>query len=328
VKQTQPSTRFSPARATRVALFLGLLASPCAAQAVARADSGIATQQPSPPPIEIPLRIVEDWLVVPGVTAEGDTVDLILDTGAAQGAISQGLADRFGLEPVGNVQAYGASGPANLDLVDVPPIFVGGIDVGNRRAIVISDSALTTYAGKPIAGIVGAPFLRRFDVLIDAPSGIIRLYERGTAPDDLADVLAPEDGLSFRLSGNGLINIEATVNGQVVKGVFDTGARHVMLNWPAAERAGIQTTEDPVSERRRGVGDQVVQAHGGRIDKLALGATSWESIETQVADLPIFRLLGFGEQPTMLVGSPVISDCPVLISYEEKTLRFCQRPGT
>jgi predicted aspartyl protease len=295
----------------RVTLFLGLIATPCAAQDV----------------IEIPLRIEGDWLIVPGVTASGDTVDLILDTGAAQGGISRGLADRLGLEPVDNVQAYGASGPANLDVVQAPPILVGGIDAGSRRALVLADSTLTTYSGEPIAGIVGAPFLRRFDVLIDAPRGIIRLYEPGTAPDDLASVQTPEDGLPFGLSGSGLINIDASVNGQVVRGVFDTGARHLMLNWPAAERAGIQTSENPVSERRRGVGDQVVQAHGGRIDRLELGATSWESVDAQIADLPIFRILGFGERPTMLVGAPVISDCPVLISYEEKTLRFCQRPG-
>jgi predicted aspartyl protease len=257
----------------------------------------------------------------------GDTIDLILDTGAARNGFSQGLASTLGLEPVDRVAAYGASGATSLDVVDGPPVFLGGMYSGSGRVIVIGDSLLMTSEGQSIAGILGTPFLRRFDVLIDAPGGLVRLYERGTAPDDLPEVLPPENGLPFRLSSSGLIDIEASVNGQVVRGVFDTGARHLMLNWPAAEQTGIRTSEDPVSERRRGVGDQVVRAHGGQIDRLELGATSWESVDAQIADLPIFRLLGFEEQPTMLVGAPVISDCPVLISYEEKSLRFCRRPG-
>jgi predicted aspartyl protease len=302
-----------------VALCLSLLALPGVAQ-----TNGSTTLAPV---VEIPLRTVGGWLVVSGVTAPGDTVDLILDTGAAQGAISQGLASRLGLEPVDNVAAYGASGAAKVDIVDLPALRVGGVDAGSRRAIVIADSVLTTDAGEPIAGIIGTPFLRRFDVLIDVPGGVLRLYEPGTAPEALAGVLAPEDGLPFRLSGSGLINLDVTVNGQAVTGLFDTGARHLMLNWSAAERAGIQTSEDPVSERRRGVGDEIVQSHGGRIEELELGATTWDSMEIQVADLPIFRILGLAERPTMLVGAPVIRGCPVLISYAVKTLRFCGRPG-
>lgn len=275
---------------------------------------------------DIPLRIVGGWLVVPGVTAAGDTVDLILDTGAAQGGITREMATRLGLEPVDNVAAYGASGAANVDIVELPAILVGGIDAGNRRAIVIADSVLASDEGDTLAGIVGVPFLRRFDVLIDAPGGVLRLYARGAAPEEIPSVHASADALPFRLSGSGLISLDATVNGQVVRGVFDTGARHLMLNWPAAERAGIETSEDPVSERRRGVGNEVVRSHGGRIDQLELGATAWESVDAQVADLPIFRILGLGDLPTMLVGSPAVQGCPVLISYETKTLRLCRRP--
>lgn len=298
---------------------MGLSASPGTAQT--------AEDTTSAPLVEIPLRLVGGWLVVPGVTGRGDTLDLILDTGAAQGGITRALATRLGLEAADNVAAYGASGTARMDLVDLPPIFVGGIDVGSRRALVIADSVLVTEAGEPIAGIIGAPFLRRFDALIDAPGGVLRLYERGAAPEELEEVLAPENGVPFRLSGTGLINLDVAVNGQVARGVFDTGARRLIVNWPTAKLAGIETSEDPLSERKRGVGNEVVRAYGGRIDRLELGPTRWESIDAEIADLPIFRLLGLGERPTLLLGAPVIRGCPVLISYAARTLRFCRRPG-
>lgn len=306
-----------------MALCLGVVSTPGVAQMVGRTAAGSTAVGPV---VEIPLRVAGGWLVVAGVTASGDTIDLILDTGAAQSGVTRGLASRLALETVDNVAAYGASGAVKVEVVDLPPIYVGGIDAGSRRAVVVLDSVLTTHAGEPLSGFLGAPFLRLFDVLIDAPGEVVRLYERGTAPQKLEAVLDADDGVPFRISRSGLISLEANLNGQTARGLFDTGARHLILNWMAAERAGIPTSENPVSERTRGVGSEIVRAHSGRIDELELGATKWSSVEAEVADLPIFHILGLRE-PTLLVGAPVVRGCPVLISYVVKTLRFCRQPA-
>ena len=272
---------------------------------------------------EVPLEVEGNWLIVP-VWGRGETLRFILDTGASSGSISESLARRHRLRAVGEARLSGASGSDRVSVVDVRWLRLGRASTGDREKFVLGDHVLSDGDDHRFDGIVGADLLRYYDVLIDAPAGLLRLYRPGTTGSEGGPVVGPSLAVPFERLRRGLIRLEVSVNGHPVAAVLDTGSPTVLLNPIAAEAVGVTLAEEPLSEGARGVGSKAVTTYGGRVDAIQVGETRFESVDVEVADLPIFGRLGLGGRPAMLLGSPVLLGCPLLISYKERALRFCR----
>lgn len=273
---------------------------------------------------EVPIQVAGKWLIVP-VEARGRSYRFILDTGATTGAITRSLARELGLQPVAEAKLSGASGQARVPVVNTKMMRLGEVRAGDWEKYVLDDEVLADGEDHRFDGIVGSDLLRYFDVLIDAPARTLRLYKRGTTDEDSGPVLGPDDAVPFERVRRGIIRFEVLVNGSAVDAVLDSGSPALLLNPIAADATGVTVTEEPVSEESRGIGFKEVPTYGARIASIEIGRTTLEALDGEVADLPIFGRLGLDDRPAMLLGSPFLLRCPLLISWSARELRLCRR---
>ena len=242
--------------------------------------------------------------------------------------MSAGTAGRLGLEPVGTIEAVGASGPASLEMVTVPHLDLGGLVVRNLYAVVVEDATLTPFGGRmdgyrAFDGVLGADVLRRFDVLISAPTGRLVLFAPGSGPGAGADLQVDAIGLSRR---NGpLVRHVVGINGVRITAILDSGSRRLVLNGPAARRAGVDPLPDSEERGSPGVGTQETLQRRATLDRLSIGSVELRDLPVHVADLPVFAAVGLGSVPTVLLGAPALATCPVFISYSSDSIRYCDR---
>lgn len=314
-------TRAGPA----LALSLSMLPLPLLAQDY-RAAEGIESFSGLEGELlaEVPIEVDGRWLIVP-VEARGRIYRFILDTGATTGAITRSLALQLGLRATAEAKLSGASGQARVPVVSTKMLRLGDVRAGNWEKYVLEDAVLADGDDHRFDGIVGSDLLKYYDVLIDAPGRALRLYKRGTTNEDSGPVVGPEDAVSFKRVRRGIIRLEVLVNGSVVDAVLDSGSPALLLNAAAADATGVTVSEEPVSEQSRGIGSEEVPTYGAQIASISVGRTSLEVLDGEVADLPIFGRLGLDDRPAMLLGSPLLLRCPVLISWSERELRFCRR---
>jgi clan AA aspartic protease (TIGR02281 family) len=125
--------------------------------------------------VSVKLRRAGGVFLVPArINGHGETL-LMVDTGASDVALTQVLAERLGIQPVGPgrpvLTANGVTytRPALLDSLHVP-------DESGAAAFRVRASVgdFPEFPGE-IGGLLGQTFLRRFRVSIDAERGILHL---------------------------------------------------------------------------------------------------------------------------------------------------------
>jgi predicted aspartyl protease len=274
---------------------------------------------------ELPLQVEGNWLVVP-VEVRGDTLRFLFDTGANRGAVSRRVADRLRLRRAATALVTGASGLARVPVVEAGWIRLDKARMGVPQKFVLEDGVLTDSEGREFDGIIGADLLPMYDVLIDVPAERLRLYRAGSTGGLTGPVVELERALPLERIRRGLVGLEVGVNGRPVSAILDTGSPVLLLNRLAASSANAAATSAPVSEGVRGVGSAKIQTYGTTIGSIQLGSTELMDFVAEVADLPVFGRLGFGDEPAMLLGTPAVLECPLLISYRKDTLRFCHSP--
>jgi predicted aspartyl protease len=274
---------------------------------------------------EVPIELVGRMLVVP-VELRGQTLRFLLDTGATLGAVTRSVARRLGLKPVGHAKLSGASGQARVPVVETRLMRLGDARAGKWEKYLLNDEILAHDDQHRFDGIVGSDLLRYYDVLIDAPARVLRLYKRGTTGTNGGPVVGREEAVSFDRIRSGIIRFPVSVNGSTIDAILDSGSPALLLNPSAADATGVELTEQPLSDDPRGIGRGTVQTYGTRIDSIDVGTVRLEALGGEMADLPIFGQLGLGDRPAMLVGSPFFLRCALLISWAARELRFCRQP--
>lgn len=276
---------------------------------------------------EVPLQREGNWLVVP-VEARGDTLRFLLDTGANRGAVSRRVAERLRLRRVASALVTGASGLDRVPVVEAGWIRLDDARMGHSHKFVLQDGVLVDSEGRQFDGIIGADLLHQYDVLIDVPAATLRLYKPGSTGELTGPVVGVERSLPLERIRRGLVGLQVGVNGRPVSAILDTGSPVLLLNQRAASAAGAAATSAPVSESVRGVGSAKIQTYGTTIGAIQLGSTELVDFVAEIADLAVFGRLGLGDAPAMLLGTPAVVECPLLISYRKDTLRFCPSPGS
>ena len=275
--------------------------------------------------ITLPMTMEHEWPVVPVVHGEtGDTLEFIVDTGAASSALSASAARRLAPERLGSTTVQGASGPQTVDLVLLRSLHVGDAEIRDLRVIVVDDETLTpeTEDAAPYDGVLGIEILSRFDVLFSAPTGELHLLRPGRGPGDFESRLA--DPIPFPAGRRPFVRHPVELNDVRVSAILDTGARSMILNGIAAAEAGVEPETGSEDRRRRGVGSVEVTFRRATIDVLEVGVTRIESVPARVSDLPVFRALGLADRSAMLLGARTLVGCPVFISYVASAVRYCR----
>ena len=273
----------------------------------------------------VPLEPIGGWLTL-SVTIAPDTLRFILDTGAARSALSRNAAERLSLEATRSYSVQGASGPATVSATRLDELRFAGISVADLEVLILEDRVLTPDSAHgqhpPFDGVLGFDVLRNFDdVLISSPDRRLVLWRQGQSADSIHSRFRTPLGFG---PANGLfVTHEVDLGGTATTAILDSGARHLVLNDAAAGLPGVTATSSTARRITQGVGTAELDVRDGRLTRLEVGGAVFDDLPVRLSNLPVFSLFGFADRPAMLIGVPVLEVCPVLISYRERTVRYC-----
>jgi predicted aspartyl protease len=262
-----------------------------------------------------PIRLLPSghWATTVRVNGEGP-FEFIVDTAASVSAVFPALRERLALAGGGTRTVAGASGTQGFGTFRLERI-----DVDGRSARGVTAIGLDGIPEDRIsAGILGADLLSRFVAEFDLPGGQLRLHDPGTAlPGRWGEV-------PFRLNGARFAVIDGLLDGRPVTMILDTGARRTVVNWRAAEAAGIaRDADDLVADAPIG-GATSHRTPAVRRDfaSLAAGALALGAARITIADLPVFAQLGLAGRPAMILGIDRLRHLRFAVDYPRRLLLF------
>jgi predicted aspartyl protease len=116
----------------------------------------------------------------------------VLDTGSDHTVISQALARKLGIQPRQTVNLAGAGGTRQGRVGLLASLAIGGARIDGAVPVVIGDEQTFSATGvRDVDGVVGADFLRHFQVTMDFPNLSVT-FKRQRSPGAAA---APRSGV-------------------------------------------------------------------------------------------------------------------------------------
>jgi len=163
-------------------------------------------------------------------------------------------------------------------------------------------------------GILGADIIADFAVEMDMPARRWRM-----TPKVEAGML---DGLSasvpFVLDDMRAPRLTIRLNGVEVPAILDTGARGTIINWAAAKAIGLSQDSPGLAKATdiKGATNHAMASVEAPIDALAIGDARVEGRKVRIADLSIFKVLGFTlDQPAVILGIDMFADRRFVIDH-------------
>ena len=236
----------------------------------------------------IPLRIVDGFPVV-DATIGGMPVSFLLDTGAQAHLIlpEAQAALHLPLLP-GTVPVIGTGGTREARVVRLDALRLGGVRLDPSPAPVAALPA-PPRSSPMLAGLLGAPLLRQFDLELDAAAGRLGLFEAGRCPGDPSAAAIP---LTITADGRALLPVQ--IDGHTVTALLDTGARATLLTETAAQRLGLRA---PLSANTaQGVDGERLPVSHLLVGEMIVGADIRRRAPVSIAPLQldgVDLLLGF-----------------------------------
>lgn len=274
----------------------------------------------------MPLVGDRGYALVPVRLGKGPLLWFVLDTAASRSVIASTTRARLGLgKAVESVAVTGGSGRAQYERVRLPTFRFGGETFADLHAIVADLSAFENKDTKrAIDGIIGQDVLRRFDYALDLPKVVLRLAPRGkSSPDRLVGAASCVANIA---DSDGWVRMQVRVNGSPAHAIVDTGAARSILNWRAAEGAGIKRDTPGVERSKNNAqglgGGAGVEAFVHTFRQVQAGPVSFTPAPSSIADMPVFAALGLAERASMIFGTNYMTDRPMAVFYDSKRICF------
>ena len=268
----------------------------------------LAAAEPVPVPFTLSPR---GHIMVPVELADGQTRTFLLDTAAGSFLIAPQVARELGLEPLDETMSVvGKTGQRDLDLVVLDGVSLGGQSRDGLRAAVEEVGSIPGE-GVTCDGILGAAFLRQFDVRIDFAANTVTLFDPAT--DDHCPVCPAEaTPVPIEIHEQGHILLPAGIGDLDLTGLLDTGSGHSGVNTRVTDALGVDLPDPPPGGHGLGIetgpiriGEQVIVDRG----------------PLMVMDrADIFAAFDLVDKPRMLVGTDLLAGRVLSISYATRHL--------
>jgi predicted aspartyl protease len=237
-----------------------------------------------------------------------------LDTAASANVIHPRFAKSIGLD-FSDSDEFVAHG-AHSDMAVRPTRFesmsIGGLEESDVDAAVI-DLSYVEGPDMQLDGLIGAPFLRKFDISID--------FENQSVEFVTPRNVHSGGGHRFGLEFGALIYLDVVLNDQAITAVLDTGAGRSAINFAAAEALGINTADIPDSTHGHGAATMHQPAAAIPDVTLELGDSSLSSsAHVGIVDMPVFASLGLSDKPAMILGTNFLENRKLEIDYQNAML--------
>lgn len=173
----------------------------------------------------------------------GKDIRLMVDTGSPSSVLTQGAAEKLGLEvrvvtAPAKFRLYG--GEHLKRYVRITDFRLGKLTAPNAEFLVMPDRL-----SPGVDGLLGADFIAQFDVDFDFAAAKLNLFEPHRCPgrvvywtqDEAAIAVIPFETRPY----DSHIEIAVAIDGKPIKAIVDTGASTSTLNVEAAAGLGVAT---------------------------------------------------------------------------------------
>ncbi len=271
--------------------------------------------------VEVSIQLTRTGHLLVPVMLDDEELPFLLDTAAGRSIITPETCERLKTKPTNKRQmrVEGAGGTVNASLVDIGNFRVGRYQRKQMSAVVLDLKPMQVQIGQPFAGILGMDFLKNYNVRVDLEAKKMRLYacdEGGDIGALLGD--ADLERVQFKAQHGGLIMVTVRLDGAALTGLLDTGASRTIMNWRAAQAAGVTRKTKGVHKqtaRYLGVDKNPVDLFRYEFKQLEFGSSRYSPANIGIADLPVFETLGFKDQPAMIIGADFLKDRVLFIAH-------------
>lgn len=184
-------------------------------------------------------------------------------------------------------------------LGDAPELKMGTVSVKTDHLASLPDDQLT-FGGKRFDGMVGPNTLNDFNILIDVPNGKLLLQPFGTSV--AWEGVPLSEPVRLRVFHGAVLSLDLQLNGRPYGAMLDLGTPNVIVN----ER--VQTETD------------LADVDTGAI---TVGGTSFSELPIQVLDLDIFDRWVPNGDGFVLLGSAILRECAMSLSWVHREMRMC-----
>lgn len=250
-------------------------------------------------------------VIVPVSVNGADARPFAVDTAASQTVLdAAAFASLGGDGPVPAHGAHGAHGSFAARGVAVDSLSLWQAEQRSQVAALMTLSDLTRGKDPDFVGVLGLPFIGKYVLDIDYPARRLVLHDR-TGQTPTCDICAASSAIPVTPLNGGLPGVPVTVNGIAMRALLDTGASRTILNDKAIEVLGLSSA---------GTGEAIARA------SIALGGSPPRPHDVSHFDLPVFRTLGFGDEPALILGIDYLSAGRVVLDIEAGQAWFRPAP--
>ena len=273
----------------------------------------------------VPVRM-DDLQPVVSAEINGTTAPFVVDTGSFFDFLSPAAATQFKLPLKYAPPGYyitGVGGSSVLPQIATADTFtVAGIS-GHQAIFLVGGN---DFQGGT-AGILGQNIFRLADVEFDFADGMLRFVNPQHCGGDVLAYWATTQpvgvvGLSWMSNEQTDIIGKASVNGQDINALFDSGSWRTILSLHAAKRAGITPDSPGVvpAGDSFGVGDKPVKVWVAPIDKFEIGGELIEHTHILIGDIGL-------ENADMMLGTDFFLAHHIYVAYSQNKLYFTYNGG-
>lgn len=263
---------------------------------------------PRGPLATVPLQ-TDGYCIVP-VTLAGQSVRMVLDTGAERSVLTRATVARLGLSLDDWVGTSMRGAGGRLDQhrnVIVPSLALGGVPLYQREPRGPLSLPVMAVDLGPVAGLLGGDLLHRHTLDLDVPGGKLALLPPDTCPSG-------GEALNFSVLRRFLMLAQVTLDDRALHALIDTGAGSSLLNARGVHRMGLDQAaiaRDP-SHQAMGLGGNFeVKAHVFR--SLSLGRLRIDAPSLAINAVPEAAF-------DMVLGMDMLKRARFIISYANQTL--------
>jgi predicted aspartyl protease len=235
-----------------------------------------------------------DRMTVPVSIGESGPYRFIVDTGAERTVIARELAATLQLSSAGKARVHSMTEVSDIPTVSIPALAVGGKEVRGIRAPALERRNLGAE------GMLGVDSLQSQRVSFDFARQLMTVV-----PSRKQEERWTDDAIVVRARNRfgHLVLVDATVEGQKVWVIVDTGAQATVGNTALLHKLQKRGKLRPLSPI------QMVSVTGGRltadqslVKHIRLGGIDIYDLAVAFSDVHPFRQLGLTDRPALLLG--------------------------
>lgn len=266
----------------------------------------------------------------------GQKVDILLDTGAANSFVVRASADRLGLtrHEAPGYRAYGVGGETHVEYAVIEQLKIGAATRNNWRTFVFGEHAMD----RPYGFVLGYDFFDQMDVEFDLPNNAVRIFQ--TKDCDNVSLAYWAKG------GAGQVNLEVDnekpaivvavkLNDKPFLAELDTGASRSVVSRLVAANLGLgpDSGNAKAAGQVSGLGAARPDAYVGAFESFSIGDELIRNPSIGFTDLEVgttatgSRLTAVRELRDMLLGVDFLRAHRVLVAHSQRKVYFTYTGG-